>query len=411
MASFSNNTNDTPIKNSESVVNDSESPAKVENLSEVSSFDELDIPESLLRGIYSHGFENPSPIQGKAINPVISGRDVIAQAQSGTGKTGSFLIGSMARVDLSIEQPQVIVLCPNRELANQIFFNFESLNAYLGIKGALIMGGTGVEDNFKALDGGAQFIVGTPGRVYDMMKRYVLKTAKLKTFVMDEADEMLSKGFKDQVYEIFQFVPPSTQTCIFSATMPPHAIEITEKFMKNPVRLLIKNEMVTLDGISQYYLGIEQENWKIATLFDLYDRLKINQTIIFVNSKRKAEVLKEQLEANNFVISIIHANMSQVQRDKTMKSFRTGESRILIATDVIARGIDVHHVQVVINYDIPRHVETYIHRIGRSGRYGRKGIAINFVSEQEFEKLERIQNYYSTQIEPLPEDIRSIIGN
>ena len=203
MASFSNNTNDTPIKNSESVVNDSESPAKVENLSEVSSFDELDIPESLLRGIYSHGFENPSPIQGKAINPVISGRDVIAQAQSGTGKTGSFLIGSMARVDLSIEQPQVIVLCPNRELANQIFFNFESLNAYLGIKGALIMGGTGVEDNFKALDGGAQFIVGTPGRVYDMMKRYVLKTAKLKTFVMDEADEMLSKGFKDQVYEIF----------------------------------------------------------------------------------------------------------------------------------------------------------------------------------------------------------------
>ena len=411
MASFSNNANDNQIKNSDTVVNDTESPAKVENLSEVSSFDELDIPETLLRGIYSHGFENPSPIQGKAINPVISGRDVIAQAQSGTGKTGSFLIGSMARVDLSIEQPQVIVLCPNRELANQIFFNFESLNSYLGIKGALIMGGTGVEDNFKALDGGAQFIVGTPGRVYDMMKRYVLKTSKLKTFVMDEADEMLSKGFKDQVYEIFQFVPPSTQTCIFSATMPPHAIEITEKFMKNPVRLLIKNEMVTLDGISQYYLGIEQENWKIATLFDLYDRLKINQTIIFVNSKRKAEVLKEQLEANNFVISIIHANMSQVQRDKTMKSFRTGESRILIATDVIARGIDVHHVQVVINYDIPRHVETYIHRIGRSGRYGRKGIAINFVSEQEFEKLERIQNYYSTQIEPLPEDIRSIIGN
>ena len=237
------------------------------------------------------------------------------------------------------------------------------------------------------------------------------KTSKLKTFVMDEADEMLSKGFKDQVYEIFQFVPPNTQTCIFSATMPPHAIEITEKFMKNPVSLLIKNEMVTLDGISQFYLGIEQETWKVATLFDLYDRLKINQTIIFVNSKRKAEVLKEQLEANNFVISIIHANMSQVQRDQTMKSFRTGESRILIATDVIARGIDVHHVQVVINYDIPRHVETYIHRIGRSGRYGRKGIAINFVSEAEFEKLERIQNYYSTQIEPLPEDIRSIIGS
>lgn len=410
MASFSNNTN-TPIKNNDSVVNDTEStPTKKENLSEVKSFDELDIPESLLRGIYSHGFENPSPIQGKAINPVISGRDVIAQAQSGTGKTGSFLIGSMARVDLSINQPQVIVLCPNRELANQIFFNFESLNAYLGIKGALIMGGTGVEDNFKALDAGAQFIVGTPGRVYDMMKRYVLKTSKLKTFVMDEADEMLSKGFKDQVYEIFQFVPPNTQTCIFSATMPPHAIEITEKFMKNPVSLLIKNEMVTLDGISQFYLGIEQETWKVATLFDLYDRLKINQTIIFVNSKRKAEVLKEQLEANNFVISIIHANMSQVQRDQTMKSFRTGESRILIATDVIARGIDVHHVQVVINYDIPRHVETYIHRIGRSGRFGRKGVAINFVTGYDVRKMEEIEKYYSTQVEELPLNFKEFMN-
>jgi translation initiation factor 4A len=228
---------------------------------------------------------------------------------------------------------------------------------------------------------------------------------------MDEADEMLSKGFKDQVYEIFQFVPTTTQSCIFSATMPPAALEITEKFMKNPISLLIKTEMVTLDGISQFYLGIEQESWKVATLLDLYERLRIRQTIIFVNSKRKAEHLKEQLEANNFVISVIHAGMSQLQRDKTMKSFRTGDSRILVATDVIARGIDVHHVQVVINYDIPRHVETYIHRIGRSGRFGRKGIAINFASEQEFEKLERIQNYYSTQIEPIPENIKTLIGN
>ena len=405
MASFTKNDNANEKSSDDSGV------SHEENFGEVKTFDELNIPEDLLRGIYSHGFEEPSPIQAKAINPVISGRDVIAQSQSGTGKTGSFLIGSMARVDLEIKQPQVIIICPSRELAGQIFFNFESLNQYLGIKGALIMGGTGVDENFKALDGGAQFIVGTPGRVYDMMKRYVLKTTKLKTFVMDEADEMLSKGFKDQVYEIFQFVPPETQTCIFSATMPPAALEITERFMKNPVRLLIKTEMVTLDGISQYYLGIEQENWKVATLFDLYDRLSIKQTIIFVNSKRKAEHLKEQLEANNFVVSIIHANMSQVQRDKTMKSFRTGESRILIATDIIARGIDVHHVQVVINYDIPRHVETYIHRIGRSGRFGRKGLAINFVTEQEFEKLERIQNYYSTQINPLPENIRDIIGS
>jgi translation initiation factor 4A len=379
---------------------------------EIQTFDDLEIPEELLRGIYGHGFEEPSAIQKKAINPVLSGRDVIAQSQSGTGKTASFLIGTMAKVDLDVPQPQVLIICPNRELATQIMSVFESFNSYLKIKGALIMGGTGVDDNFKALDAGAQFIVGTPGRVFDMMKRYVLKTSKIKSFVMDEADEMLSKGFKDQVYDIFQFIPKESQTCIFSATMPPQAIELTEKFMDtNKIVLLVKKEQVTLEGISQFYLGIEQENWKLATLFDLYDRLSIRQTIIFVNSKRKAEVLKESLEQNKFVVSIIHANMSQVQRDKTMKLFRTGDSRILIATDVIARGIDVQHVHVVINYDIPKHIETYIHRIGRSGRFGRKGIAINFATEQEFEKLQRIQEHYHTQIEPMPENIKNLISN
>lgn len=377
---------------------------------EISSFDELNLDDNLLRGIYSHGFELPSVIQKKAIRPIISGRDVIAQSQSGTGKTGSFLIGSMARVDLEVKQPQVIILCPNRELASQIHYNFESINSFLGINGTLIMGGTGVEDNFKALDNGAQLIIGTPGRIYDMMKRYVLKTNKLKTFVMDEADEMLSKGFKDQVYEIFQFIPSGCQTCIFSATMPDVALEITNKFMNDPIELLVKQEMITLEGIKQYYLGVDQENWKIATLYDLYERLKIRQTIIFVNSKRKADFLKEQLESENFIVSIIHANMTQVQRDKTMRTFRTGSSRILIATDVISRGIDVQQVQVVINFDIPRHVETYIHRIGRSGRYGRKGIAINFVTESEFEKLEKIQKYYQTEIQPLPENIKTLIG-
>ena len=391
----------------DNINNESNLPVSYEN---VSSFDELNLPENLLRGIYSHGFEVPSVIQKKAIKPIIDNRDVIAQSQSGTGKTGSFLIGSMAKVDLSIKQPQVIILCPNRELASQIYYNFESLNQYLKINGTLIMGGTGVEDNFKSLDSGAQFIIGTPGRVYDMMKRYVLKTNKLTSFVMDEADEMLSKGFKDQVYEIFQFIPNGCQTCIFSATMPEAALDITKKFMNDPVKILVKQEMVTLEGIKQYYLGVEQETWKVATLYDLYERLKIRQTIIFVNSKRKADYLKEQLEQESFVVSIIHANMTQVQRDKTMKTFRTGSSRILIATDVISRGIDVQQVQVVINFDIPRHIETYIHRIGRSGRYGRKGIAINFVTEQEFEKLERIQKFYQTQIEPLPDNIKSLIG-
>lgn len=379
-------------------------------IQEIDTFDDLDISEDILRGIYAYGYEVPSSIQKKAIKPIIDGLDIIAQSQSGTGKTASFLIGAMARVDPKNPETQVIIICPNRELANQIFFNFEAFNSYLGLTGALIMGGTSVESNFNALDKGVQVVVGTPGRIFDMLRRYALKTNSLKCFVMDEADEMLSKGFKDQICDIFQYIPKNTQMCIFSATMPEFAIEITKKFMNNPLTILVKNEMVTLDGIKQYYLGVDQESWKIATLYDLYDRLRIKQTIIFVNSKRKADFLKEQLEQENHVVSIIHASLTQTQRDQTMKDFRLGNSRVLIATDIIARGIDVQQVEIVINFDIPKYTETYIHRIGRSGRFGRKGVAINFVTEEEFEKLKKIQDFYQTEISPLPDNIKTLIN-
>ena len=289
----------------------------------------------------------------------------------------------------------------DRELAQQIYYNLEGLNAYHKVQTALIMGGTLVDDNFKALDKGAQFIIGTPGRVFDMMKRYVLQTSEVKCFVMDEADEMLSKGFKDQIYEIFQFIPKQAQICIFSATLPPAALEITEKFMRNPNKILVKTDEITLDGIKQFYLGVQHESWKTATLFDLYDNLSMKQTIIFCNSKRKAEWLKDQLIAENFTVSCIHSDLTQVVRDKTMKSFRLGTSRILIATDVIARGIDIQQVEIVINFDLPREIETYIHRIGRSGRFGRKGIAINFVTHKEYTQMQKIEQYYHTNIVPL----------
>jgi translation initiation factor 4A len=376
---------------------------------ELKQFDELEISESILRGIFSMGFEFPSSIQRIAIRPMLDDRDLIAQAQSGTGKTATFLIASLNKIDKSIKKPQVIVLCPNRELAQQIYFNCEGLNIHHKVTGALIMGGTLVEDNFKALDRGVQFIIGTPGRIYDMMKRYVLKTDSLKCFIMDEADEMLSKGFKDQVYEIFQFIPKKAQICLFSATMPNTALELTDKFMRNPNKLLVKSEEITLEGIKQYYLGVEQENWKTATLYDLYENLSMKQTIIFCNSKRKAEWLKDSLMEENFTVSCIHSDLPQIVRDKTMKSFRTGISRVLIATDVIARGIDVQQVEIVINFDIPREIETYIHRIGRSGRFGRKGLAINFVTDKEYPHLERIQQYYCTNIEPLPDNIKELI--
>ena len=377
---------------------------------EATSFDDLEIQPEILRGIYAMGFEYPSTIQRLAIRPMLDKYDLIAQAQSGTGKTATFLIGALQKIDKTLKKPQVIVLCPNRELAQQIHYNLEGLNTYYKVQTALIIGGTLVDDNFKALDKGAQFIIGTPGRVFDMMKRYVLKTTDVKCFVMDEADEMLSKGFKDQIYEIFQFIPKEAQICIFSATLPPPALELTEKFMKNPNKILVKTDEITLDGIKQFYLGVQHENWKTATLFDLYDNLSLKQTIIFCNSKRKAEWLKEQLTAENFTVSCIHSDLTQVVRDKTMKSFRVGTSRILIATDVIARGIDIQQVEIVINFDLPREIETYIHRIGRSGRFGRKGIAINFVTQKEYTQMQRIEQYYHTTVTPLPENIKELIS-
>jgi translation initiation factor 4A len=377
---------------------------------EISSFDELGLKDTLLRGIYSMGYSMPSEIQRKAIRPMMTGNDIIAQAQSGTGKTATFLIGSLQQVDPELFKPQVIILCPNHELAQQIYYNYDCLAQYMRLRSALLIGGTSVDDNIKSLDKGVQFIVGTPGRVYDMMKRYVLKTDKLRCFVIDEADEMLDRGFKDQLYEIVQFIPSKCQMAIFSATMPPSALELTQQFM-NPdaTRILVQPEHVTLDGIKQYYLGVDNDNWKFDTLCELYERLQINQTIIFVNSRRKAEAIKEKLEERNFTVGLIYGEMKQMERDRIMRSFRTGDCRIMIATDVIARGIDVQQVSVVINYDIPRQCETYIHRIGRTGRYGRKGVAINFVTVKEVSQIEKLQRFYDTKIDCLPTNLNDIL--
>lgn len=378
-------------------------------IKEYTDFDSMNLNENLLRGIYAYGYEYPSTIQSRAIMPIIEGKDLITQSQSGTGKTGTFLIGALSKVDKEIKKPQILILAPNRELTNQIYGVCSSLSEYMDIKKGLIMGGTKVDDNFKTLDDGAQVIIGTPGRVFDMIKRYALITDKIKLFIMDEADEMLSRGFKDQIYEIFQYIPKESQICLFSATMPRQALELTDKFMINPLKILVKNEELTLEGIKQYYLGLEQESWKIATLRDLYNKLSIAQSIIFSNSKRKVEYIKEQLENENHDVQCIHGEMSQIDRDKIMMNFRKGKTRILITTDIIARGIDIQQVSIVINYDIPRYREIYIHRIGRSGRFGRKGIAINFVTEKEYQHLQQIIDFYKSAIDPLPENIKEII--
>jgi translation initiation factor 4A len=227
---------------------------------------------------------------------------------------------------------------------------------------------------------------------------------------LDEADEMLSRGFKDAMYDVFQYLPANVQVCLFSATMPVEVHELTKKFLRDPIEILVKQGQLTLDGIAQYYIDVEEDQWKVDTLCDLYEEISVAQTIIFCNTQRRVEVLQDQLNAQDFTVSIIHGGMSTDQRNEAMQAFKMGASRILVSTDLLARGIDVYEVQVVINYDLPRDRESYIHRIGRSGRFGRKGIAINFITQRDAGALRDLMQFYQTVIDPLPGDIAGVFA-
>jgi translation initiation factor 4A len=375
----------------------------------VDSFDDLDLQEGLLRGIYSYGFEKPSAIQQRAIRPVLDGRDTIGQAQSGTGKTATFVIGSLQRIDFNYKGCQALILAPTRELAQQIHKVVLALGDYMKVRCHACIGGTSVRDDIDRLRDGQHVVVGTPGRVYDMVSKRHLRIDDLLTFVCDEADEMLSRGFKDQVYDIFKTLPPNVQVCLFSATMPPEVLDMTTKFMRDAVRILVKKDELTLEGIRQFYVAIEKEEWKLDTLCDLYETLTITQAIIYCNTRRKVDFLADQMSKRDFTISTMHAEMDQKERDLVMREFRSGSSRVLISTDLLARGIDVQQVSLVINFDLPQNMENYLHRIGRSGRFGRKGVAINFVTNNDVRTMKDIEKYYHTQIEEMPMDIADMI--
>uniref|UniRef100_A0A914GUV8 Eukaryotic initiation factor 4A n=1 Tax=Globodera rostochiensis TaxID=31243 RepID=A0A914GUV8_GLORO len=375
----------------------------------VDSFDNMQLKDKLLRGIYAFGFEKPSAIQQRAIVPCCTGRDVIAQAQSGTGKTATFSISVLQRVNEEAPDVQALVMAPTRELAQQILLVMRALGDYMGVKFHTCIGGTSVRDDQRKLEGGVQVIVGTPGRVNDMIQRGALKTEKIKMFVLDEADEMLSRGFKDQIYDVFKSLPNDVQVVLLSATMPNEVLDVTKKFMRNPIQILIKKEELTLEGIRQFYIFIDREEWKFETLCDLYDTVNITQAVIFANTRRKVEDLARNMTQKKFTVSLIHGEMEQGDRDVIMREFRSGSSRVLITTDLLARGIDVQQVSVVINYDLPGNRENYIHRIGRSGRFGRKGVAINFVTKQDQQMLKEIETYYSTQVEEMPANIGELI--
>lgn len=375
----------------------------------IPTFDGLNLRDDLLRGIYAYGFEKPSAIQQRAIAPVLSGKDVIAQAQSGTGKTATISIVSLETIDTASREPQVLVLSPTRELAMQIQKVCLALGDYMSVQCHACIGGVSVAEDIRKLEAGQQIISGTPGRVYDMIQRKHLRTRGIRLLILDEADEMLNQGFSEQIYNVYRYLPPATQVCLFSATLPNEILEMTERFMTEPVRILVKRDELTLDGIKQFFVAVVREEWKFDTLCDLYETLVITQAVIFCNTKRKVDYLTEKMREANFTVTSMHGGMEQKERDAIMEEFRSGTSRVLITTDVWARGIDVQQVSLVINYDLPNNRELYIHRIGRSGRFGRKGVAINFVTTEDVQALRDIEQYYSTQIDEMPMSINDCL--
>jgi len=376
-------------------------------LPEIKSWDDLDIEPSILRSIYANGFENPSEIQKKAIPPIKQSCDLIAQAQSGTGKTGAFVIGALSQLDLSSKTTQVIVLAPTHELVTQIFTVFHNLSEFMdGIVIRKLVGGTLVTDDIQDLRNNVpHVVVGCTGRVFDMMKRRALSTQYIRLCILDEADEMLSFGFKDQIYNIFQQLPSNVQIALFSATMPPDILQLTSRFMRNPTKITMQPQELNLEGIKQYFIAINNDFDKLDCLKDLFSRLTVSQTIIYANDVRRVKDLHEMMSKDGFAVCCIHREMTKQERADTIRKFREGQFRMLISSNITARGIDVQQVNTVINFDIPRSVDVYLHRIGRSGRWGRKGIAINFVTKMDVRQMKTIESHYKANIEEMPADL------
>lgn len=374
---------------------------------DIQTWDQLDLDPNLLRGIYSYGFEKPSPIQQKAIRPIIDGRDIIAQAQSGTGKTATFSIGALQRIDLNERSTQVLILSPTRELSMQTSKVVKNLSCFMdGLKIQTVFGGSTIEKTSSFSNKNDPHIIcGCTGRVYDMMRRDKINCKTIKLIILDEADEMLSSGFKEQVYNIFQYLNSNVQVGLFSATLPEGITTIVDKIMRNPVKISVKREQLTLEGIKQYFIAVDDDRQKYSTLKELFSVISMSQTIIYCNSIKRVQDLYEAMCEDGFPVCRIHSEMDKNERDKSFDDFRTGGSRVLISSNVTARGIDIQQVSIVINFDLAKCVHTYLHRIGRSGRWGRKGVGINFITRRDIPQIKKIEEHYSTQISEMPSDL------
>lgn len=367
-------------------------------------FEDLGLDTRILRAITEMGFEEPSPIQAKAIPEVMSGRDVIGQAQTGTGKTAAFGIPLLQKIDPKNRKLQAIVLCPTRELAIQVADEIRRLCKFMhGIKVLPVYGGQDISIQIRSLKGGVQLVIGTPGRVMDHLRRHTLKFDELHTIVLDEADEMLNMGFREDIETILKDAPQERQTILFSATMPQPILDITRNYQKDAVMVRVVKKELTVKNIDQYYYEVKQKN-KEEVLSRLIDMYNPKLSLVFCNTKKRVDELTEALKGRGYFAEGLHGDLKQSQRDRVMKGFRTGKTEILIATDVAARGIDVDDVEAVFNYDLPQDDEFYVHRIGRTGRAGRVGKAFTFVVGREVYKLKDIQRYCKTKIyaQPVP---------
>lgn len=374
-------------------------------------FEEFNISEKIMHAVTDMGFEEASPIQSKAIPLVLEGSDIIGQAQTGTGKTTAFGIPVLECIDVKEKVVQAVILCPTRELAIQVSEEIRKLGKYMhGVKILPVYGGQEIVKQIKSLKAGVQIVIGTPGRVMDHMRRKTIKFDNVKMVVLDEADEMLDMGFREDIETILQGVPAERQTLLFSATMPKAILDIARKYQKDATTIKMAKKELTVTNIEQYYFEVKPKN-KDEILTRLIDIYSPKLSIVFCNTKKKVDELVDLLKGRGYFAEGLHGDMKQAQRDRVMNSFRKGKTEILIATDVAARGIDVDNLDAVFNYDLPQDDEYYVHRIGRTGRAGKTGAAYSFVVGKEIYKLKDIERYCKTKIKaraiPSADDIRN----
>ncbi|KAH7824863.1 putative ATP-dependent RNA helicase eIF4A [Monocercomonoides exilis] len=371
----------------------------------------MHLKDELLCGVYSYGFETPSLIQQKAILPIVRGCDLLAQAQSGTGKRSAFSIACLQKVDPSYHFTQALILFPFRELAMQTHNVISKIARFMkGLNILRVVEGEAIsETSRKVAEAPQHIIVGTPWRVVHMIRSEIIDISHLRIFVLDEADEMLSQGFKDKIVEINSNLPKNTQTVLLSATMPQEIIEITRQILNDPVQILVPGDELTLDGLRQFYVAVEKEEFKEEALFDLFDSVQVAQCVIFCNSRRKVDYITKDLRSRKFTVSSFHGGMEQEDRNRILQDFRDGKNRVLVTTDLLSCSIDVQQISLVVNYDLPMEKESYIRRVERSVRFGKKGFVINLVTEEDVQMLKDIQEFYGMKIEEMPANIKELL--